>query len=132
MKNNYGKTGCIIAFLLTTVCGIALSGCGDELDNPKELFDNPEEHREKRIEVVGVVVDISEKSTSILVLLAWKLTVEEAPNRYNIICEFLKEDEEHNGWEKLKQEFKGEIVTISGEVDILAEFILLRKCSIVE
>ena len=64
MKSNYGKIGHIIALLLTTFCGITLSGCGDEHVEIPTLVEDPEQYRGNEIEVQGVIVSIeSEKKT---------------------------------------------------------------------
>lgn len=119
MKNNYGKTGCILALLLTTFCGITLSGCGDEHVELPTLVEDPEQYRGDEIEVQGVIVSVEseEEDESLLILLRDSDAV--------LICEFLKNEHQ----DSLEE---GNVVTISGKVDILAGITLLRECRLVE
>ena len=123
MKNNYGKTGCIIALILTTFCGIIFSGCGDESVNIPTLVESPEQYMEDKIKVQGVVESIRPKDRKLeegetLLVLLKNLDS-------SIICEFLT-DEYPN---RLKE---GAPVTVSGTVDILAGITILRECRVVE
>ena len=122
MKNNYGKIGCIIGLLLTTFCGITLSGCGDENVSLTALVTDPEQYKEDRIEVYGQIVAIGSESTSFLVLLA---SDDNSVDDSSLICEFLKD-------ELRSFPVEGQRVTISGKVDILAGITLLRECRFVE
>lgn len=117
MKNNYGNTSCIIALLLTTFCGITLSGCGDENVPLNALVEDPEQHKGDRKEVFGQVADTKLEDNSFLVLLK--------NDDSSLICEFLKDKQRSFPVE-------GQWVTISGEVDILAGIIFLRDCEVVE
>ena len=51
MKNNHGKTWCIIALILTNFCGIVFSSCGDgdEQVTPSTPIETPIQYKSVNI-----------------------------------------------------------------------------------
>lgn len=122
MKANYEKIDSIVPFLLMAFCGITLSGCGDDSITVSKLFTESDEYEKgNKIKVDGQIVDIQLEGTSFLVLLS----DDNSGDAPILICEFLEVNQE--GFP-----VKGQRVTISGKVDILAGITFLRECRLVQ